>query len=52
MNASYRQFVLTPLVAALLLAGCNSNDDDPIMAKSLAKPSTTTSKTNSQLHHL
>ncbi|MFO1391933.1 MAG: IPT/TIG domain-containing protein [Agitococcus sp.] len=45
MNSSYRQFVLTPLVAALLLAGCNSNDDDPIMAKSLAIPSTTTLKT-------
>ncbi|MCB1673134.1 MAG: IPT/TIG domain-containing protein [Pseudomonadales bacterium] len=41
MNSSYRQFVLTPLVAALLLVGCNSNDDDSVGAK----PTSTTVKT-------
>ena len=45
MSKNKTKSVLTALSMAILLVGCNNNDDDPVAAKSLAKPTTPTIKT-------
>ena len=45
MNINHTKSALTALSMAILLVGCNNNDDDPVAAKSLAKPTTPTIKT-------
>ncbi len=45
MSKNKTKSALTALSMAMLLVGCNNNDDDPVAAKSLAKPTTVTLKT-------
>jgi PBP1b-binding outer membrane lipoprotein LpoB len=45
MSKNKTKSVLTALSMAILLVGCNNNEDDPVAAKSLAKPTTPTIKT-------
>lgn len=45
MLSTTQKWGLTPLVVAMLLVGCNSNDDDPIATKSVVKNNPITLKT-------
>ncbi|MBK9185323.1 MAG: hypothetical protein IPM78_03065 [Moraxellaceae bacterium] len=45
MSKNKAKIVLTALSMAMLLVGRNNNDDDPVAAKSLAKPTIPTIKT-------
>ncbi|MBK9185321.1 MAG: hypothetical protein IPM78_03050 [Moraxellaceae bacterium] len=45
MRTNKTKSAITALSMAMLLVGCNNNDDDPVAAKSLAKPTTPTLKT-------
>lgn len=45
MLSTTQKWMFTPLVVAMLLVGCNSNNDDPIATKSVVKNNPTTLKT-------